>query len=52
MLTIVFEDRTADTLGVLAAARGWALPGEYLYELEYGEPAPRRPGTPLFKAPM
>ena len=38
--------------GVLAAARGWALPGEYLYELEHGEPAPRRPGTPLFKAPM
>lgn len=38
--------------GVLAAARSWALPREYLYELEHGEPAPRRPGTPLFKAPM
>jgi gamma-glutamylcyclotransferase (GGCT)/AIG2-like uncharacterized protein YtfP len=38
--------------GVLAAARGWNLPKDYLYELEHGEPAPRRPGTPLFKAPM
>ncbi len=38
--------------GVLAAARDWGLPAEYLYELEHGEPAPRKPGTPLFKAPM
>ncbi|WP_293868426.1 gamma-glutamylcyclotransferase [uncultured Alsobacter sp.] len=38
--------------GVLAAARDWGLPDGYLYELEHGEPAPRKPGTPLFKAPM
>jgi hypothetical protein len=38
--------------GVLAAARSWSLPEGYLYELEHGEPAPRRPGTPLFKAPL
>lgn len=38
--------------GVVAAARGWGLPEDYLYELEHGEPAPRRPGTPLFKAPI
>jgi len=38
--------------GVLAAARSWDLPASYLYELEHGEPAPRRPGTPLFRAPM
>ncbi|WP_406853886.1 gamma-glutamylcyclotransferase family protein [Alsobacter sp. KACC 23698] len=38
--------------GVLAAARDAGLPAEYLYELEHGEPAPRRPGTPLFKAPI
>ncbi|MCP8939019.1 gamma-glutamylcyclotransferase [Alsobacter sp. SYSU M60028] len=37
---------------VLAAARSWELPESYLYEMEHGEPAPRRPGTPLFKAPM
>ncbi len=29
--------------GVLAAARAWGLPSEYLYELEHGEPAPRKP---------
>ncbi len=38
--------------GVLAAARDLGLPGDYLHELEHGEPAPRRPGTPLFKAPI
>ncbi|PSC02991.1 gamma-glutamylcyclotransferase [Alsobacter soli] len=38
--------------GVLAAARDAGLPPEYLYELEHGEPAPRKPGTPLFRAPM
>ena len=38
--------------GVLEAARSWNLPPEYLYEIEHGEPAPRRPGSPLFKAPM
>jgi hypothetical protein len=38
--------------GVLAAARDAGLPAEYLYELEHGEPAPRRPGTPIFKAPI
>ena len=37
---------------VLAAARAHGLPEGYLYELEHGEPAPRKPGTPLFKAPM
>jgi hypothetical protein len=38
--------------GVLAAARDWDLPADYLFELEHGEPAPRKPGTPLFKAPI
>jgi gamma-glutamylcyclotransferase (GGCT)/AIG2-like uncharacterized protein YtfP len=37
---------------VLFAAREWGLDENYLYELEHGEPAPRRPGTPLFRAPM
>ena len=37
--------------GVLAAARDWSLPSDYLYEMAHGEPAPRRPGTPLFSAP-
>ena len=37
---------------VLAAARAHGLPEGYLYELEHGEPAPHKPGTPLFKAPM
>jgi hypothetical protein len=38
--------------GVLAAARDWCLPADYLHEIKHGEPAPRKPGTPLFKAPM
>lgn len=37
---------------VLAAARALGLPDGYLYELEHGEPAPRKPGTPLFRAPV
>jgi hypothetical protein len=37
---------------VLAAARDAGLPGDYIHEMEHGEPAPRRPGTPLFKAPI
>ena len=37
---------------VLQAARAQGLPDGYLYELEHGEPAPRKVGTPLFKAPM
>ena len=37
---------------VLSAARAQGLPDGYLYEIEHGEPAPRKPGTPLFKAPM
>ena len=37
--------------GVLAAARDWGLPADYLYDMAHGEPAPRRPGTPLFGAP-
>jgi hypothetical protein len=37
---------------VLSAARGWDLPADYLHELEHGEPPPRRPGTPLFRAPV
>lgn len=38
--------------GVLAAARSWGLPASYIHEMEHGEPAPRKPGTPIFKAPM
>jgi hypothetical protein len=38
--------------GVLAAARDWGLPAGYLHEIEHGEPAPRKPGMPLFKSPM
>jgi hypothetical protein len=38
--------------GVMAAARDVGLPADYQHELEYGEPAPRKPGTPLFKAPI
>ncbi len=34
------------------AARSAGLPEGYVYEIEHGEPAPRRPGTPLFKAPV
>lgn len=37
---------------VLAAARSLGLPDGYLHELEHGEPAPRKPGTPLFRAPL
>jgi hypothetical protein len=37
---------------VLAAARACGLPEGYLYEIEHGEPMPRKPGTPLFKAPI
>jgi AIG2-like family len=37
---------------VIAAARAQGLPDGYLYELEHGEPAPRKVGAPLFKAPM
>jgi hypothetical protein len=37
---------------VLAAARSWKLPDDYCYELQHGEPAPRRPGAPLFRAPI
>ncbi|MFZ4531836.1 MAG: gamma-glutamylcyclotransferase family protein [Alsobacter sp.] len=37
--------------GVLAAARDWGLPVDYVYEMALGEPVPRRPGTPLFSAP-
>ena len=37
---------------VLTAARALGLPDGYLYELEHGEPAPRKPGTPLFRAPV
>jgi hypothetical protein len=37
---------------VLQSARSLGLPDSYLYELEHGEPAPRKAGTPLFKAPM
>ncbi len=44
---------TAGAVGaILAAARAAGLPDEYLHEIEHGEPAPRRPGTPLFRAPV
>ncbi len=34
------------------ASRAAGLPESYIYEIENGEPAPRKPGTPLFKAPV
>jgi hypothetical protein len=34
------------------AARAAGLPESYVYEIEHGEPAPRKPGAPLFKAPV
>jgi hypothetical protein len=34
------------------AARAGGMPDAYVYEIEHGEPAPRKPGTPLFKAPV
>lgn len=37
---------------VLAAARSWGLPEDYLHEMEHGDPPPRRPGSPLFAAPV
>ncbi|GGH25223.1 hypothetical protein GCM10007036_32200 [Alsobacter metallidurans] len=38
--------------GVVAAARAAGLPADYVFELEHGEPAPRKPGAPLFRAPI
>lgn len=37
---------------VVFAAREWGLPADYLHELEHGDPPPRRPGMPLFRAPV
>jgi gamma-glutamylcyclotransferase (GGCT)/AIG2-like uncharacterized protein YtfP len=34
------------------AARSGGLSENYIYEIEHGEPAPRKPGMPLFKAPV
>ena len=33
------------------AARAAGLPDSYIHEIEHGEPAPRKPGSPLFTAP-
>jgi hypothetical protein len=33
------------------AAQAAGLPSSYVYEIRHGEPAPRKPGTPMFKAP-
>ena len=38
--------------GVLAAARAAGLPDDYVYEIEHGTLPPRKPGAPLFKAPL
>jgi hypothetical protein len=46
------EPRPGYLQAVLAAARSWGLPADYLHEIEHGEPPPRRPGTPLFAAPV
>jgi gamma-glutamylcyclotransferase (GGCT)/AIG2-like uncharacterized protein YtfP len=46
------EPRPGYLEAVLAAARTWNLPEAYLREMEHGEPPPRRPGTPLFAAPV
>ena len=37
---------------LLAAGRLIGLPSAYLHEIEHGEPPKRKPGTPLFKAPV
>jgi len=42
----------SDRLILAKAARNAGLPEHYVYEIEHGEPAPRKPGTPLFKAPV
>ncbi len=34
------------------AARSAGLADAYLYEIEHGEPAPRKPGAPMFRAPL
>ena len=34
------------------AARAAGLPESYVYEIEHGAPAPRKPGAPLFNAPV
>jgi hypothetical protein len=38
--------------GVILAARAAGLPEDYIYEIEHGVAPPRKPGTPLFKAPI
>jgi hypothetical protein len=38
--------------GVVAAARSWGLPEDYVQELATGEPPRRKPGTPLFRSPL
>lgn len=37
---------------LLATGRLIGLPNAYLQEIEHGEPPKRKPGTPLFKAPV
>jgi len=42
----------ADRQLLAKAARAGGMPDAYVYEIEHGEPAPRKAGTPLFKAPI
>lgn len=42
----------ADRQLLAKAARAGGMPDAYVYEIEHGEPAPRKPGAPLFKAPI
>ena len=41
-----------DRRNLAKAARAAGLSESYAYEIEHGEPAPRKPGAPLFKAPI
>jgi hypothetical protein len=41
-----------DRRNLAKAARAAGLSDAYAYEIEHGEPAPRKPGAPLFKAPV
>jgi hypothetical protein len=42
----------SDRQTLAQAARAGGLPEAYVFEIEHGEPAPRKPGTPLFNAPV
>ena len=41
-----------DRRNLAKAVRAAGLSEAYAYEIEHGEPAPRKPGAPLFQAPL